>query len=178
MEFSVSIEPDSEGYTSIASIVTACWDLSLFCCEFMGQQWIYILWLAYGPFMVLIESPIFTRLMQELLTDDSYTGQLRVRVSAVVCRLSTFISALCTGFACCWCTGKGVRMTWSRSIKRRLLNIQQRWDMSSIKKSSHPADYHGLGAVSGVAVQPAPILDHLAVCTGIRLCRHHHRKYL
>ncbi len=43
------------------------------------------------------------------------------------------------------------------------------------QKSSHPADYHGLGAVSGVAVQPAPILDYLAVCTGIRLCRHHHR---
>ena len=28
--------------------------------------------LAYSQFMVFIESPIFTRLVQELLTDDSY----------------------------------------------------------------------------------------------------------
>lgn len=53
------------------------------------------------------------------------------------------------------------------------------WSLFDAKTGQRePAAEHGGLSDLGVAVQPAPILNHLAVCAGIRLCRHHHRDYL
>ena len=46
------------------------------------------------------------------------------------------------------------------------------------QESRHTADHHGLGAVPGAAVQFAPVLDHLALRSGLCLCCDHHGQYL
>lgn len=50
------------------------------------------------------------------------------------------------------------------------------WQLSIV--SPEFFDHHGLGAVSGAAVQFAPVLDHLAVRSGLCLCCDHHGQYL